>query len=282
MAADFSFILPSSAGASGEVLTTDGAGNLSWLAAPTSVSTWADIDKTISPINDLSDVDTSGVATGKILKWDGTKWAVSDDLNGGGAGSVTSSEIADGTITDIDISDSAAIAQNKIAGLSASLAGKEPTLTKGNLVEGTSSVLTITGGTNSIIGSGAIIEVKKANSTESGYISSADWNTFNDKASNDTHAGTICSAGTFLNGDGTCKTGFLDADGVDDYNSAFDTEAEIDAAVANNGYGVGDFKADGTVPMTGTLNASNFGIKLKDGDTNYVTSKSKPNYGSRF
>ena len=177
MAADFSFILPGSAGASGEVLTTDACG----------------------------------------------KWAVSDDLSGGaGVGSVTTSEIADGTITDIDISDSAAIAQNKIAGLSASLAGKEPTLTKGNLVEGTSSVLTITGGTDSIIGSGAIIEVKKADSTESGYLSSADWNTFNEKSSSDTHAGTICPSGTFLNGDGSCKEGFLDVDGIDAYNADFD------------------------------------------------------------
>lgn len=59
--------------------------------------------------------------------------------------------------------------------------GKEPTLTKGNLTELTSSVLTITGGTGAIIGSGTTIEVKQANGSQSGYVSSTDWNTFNSK-----------------------------------------------------------------------------------------------------
>ena len=252
--------------------------------------TWAQINKTTSSINDIADVDTAGIASGKILKWDGAKWAISDDLSGGGAGSVTSTEIADGTITNIDISGTAAIAQSKIANLTTDLssklpiaggtmtgniamgannitfstglvdgvdvsalssqvstnatnisgkqnaittgttaqyfkgdlslgtfatdvrgtdlagfvsgagavttadtflsainkldgniAGKEPTLTKGNLTEATSSVLTITGGTTAVIGAGASIEVKQANTTTSGYLSSADWNTFNNK-----------------------------------------------------------------------------------------------------
>lgn len=58
---------------------------------------------------------------------------------------------------------------------------KEPALTKGNLTETTSAILTITGGTNAVIGSGTTIEVSQASSTTSGYLSSADWNTFNDK-----------------------------------------------------------------------------------------------------
>lgn len=58
---------------------------------------------------------------------------------------------------------------------------KEPTVTKGNLTEATSSVLTITGGTSSVIGSGTSIQVKKASSTQAGYLSSADWSTFNNK-----------------------------------------------------------------------------------------------------
>lgn len=58
---------------------------------------------------------------------------------------------------------------------------KEPALTKGNLTESTSAILTITGGTNSVIGSGTTIEVSQASSTTSGYLSSTDWNTFNDK-----------------------------------------------------------------------------------------------------
>jgi hypothetical protein len=61
------------------------------------------------------------------------------------------------------------------------LDAKEPTLTKGNLTETTSSVLTITGGTNSIIGSGTTIEVDQADTSNDGYLSSTDWNTFNNK-----------------------------------------------------------------------------------------------------
>ncbi len=57
----------------------------------------------------------------------------------------------------------------------------EPALTKGNLTEATSSVLTITGGSNAVIGSGTTIEVKQASSTVNGYLSSTDWTTFNNK-----------------------------------------------------------------------------------------------------
>ncbi|EQC45504.1 tail fiber domain-containing protein [Bacteriovorax sp. Seq25_V] len=65
--------------------------------------TWAQIDKTTSSIGDLSDVDMTGVAANKILKWDGSKWAISDDLSSGGAGSVSSAEIQDGTIQASDL-----------------------------------------------------------------------------------------------------------------------------------------------------------------------------------
>jgi hypothetical protein len=56
-------------------------------------------------------------------------------------------------------------------------------LTSGNLTEATSSVLTITGGTGAVLGSGTSIQVKQASSTVSGFLSSTDWSTFNAKAS---------------------------------------------------------------------------------------------------
>lgn len=65
--------------------------------------------------------------------------------------------------------------------LSASNVGAEPTLTKGNLTESTSSVLTITGGTGAVIGTGLSIQVKQASTSQAGYLSSTDWNTFNNK-----------------------------------------------------------------------------------------------------
>jgi hypothetical protein len=60
---------------------------------------------------------------------------------------------------------------------------KEPALTKGNLTEATSSVLTITGGTNAVIGTGTTIQVAQAGASSSGFLSSADWTTFNSKQS---------------------------------------------------------------------------------------------------
>lgn len=65
--------------------------------------------------------------------------------------------------------------------LAAANVGAEPTLTKGNLTELTSSVLTIAGGTGAVIGSGTTILVKQATTSVSGYLSNTDWNTFNNK-----------------------------------------------------------------------------------------------------
>jgi len=74
------------------------------------------------------------------------------------------------------------------------LNGKEPTLTKGNLTESTSSVLTITGGTGSVIGSGTSIQVKQSSSTISGFLSSTDWSTFNGKQAAITGAATTITS----------------------------------------------------------------------------------------
>ena len=78
------------------------------------------------------------------------------------------------------------------------LNGKENTLTKGNLTEATSSILTISGGSNAVIGSGTSIQVKQSNTSQSGYLSSTDWNTFNNKLST-----SLTSASIFVgNGSG--------------------------------------------------------------------------------
>jgi hypothetical protein len=67
------------------------------------------------------------------------------------------------------------------------LAGKEPTLTKGDLTEDTSSVLSISGGLGAVIGSGVSIKVRQASASESGYLSSEDWVAFNNVSQTDSH-----------------------------------------------------------------------------------------------
>ena len=59
---------------------------------------------------------------------------------------------------------------------------KQDAITTGDLTEATSTILTILGGTGAVIGSGTSIQVQQANTSQSGYLSSTDWNTFNDKS----------------------------------------------------------------------------------------------------
>jgi hypothetical protein len=73
------------------------------------------------------------------------------------------------------ISSSGAVSYNNTTGVIS--------LTSGNLTEATSSVLTITGGTGAVLGSGTSIQVNQASSSVSGFLSSTDWSTFNGKAS---------------------------------------------------------------------------------------------------
>lgn len=84
--------------------------------------TWNDIDKTISSINDISDVDTvsTPAAVGDVLKWNGSNWIPSID-DSVSTNSVNSSSIINDSIVDADISTTAAIAQSKISGLTTSL-----------------------------------------------------------------------------------------------------------------------------------------------------------------
>jgi trimeric autotransporter adhesin len=73
---------------------------------------------------------------------------------------------------------------------------KQNALTIGNLTESTSSVLTITGGTGAIIGSGLSVQVKQATTSQSGYLSSTDWNTFNNKGSGSVTSVAALTLGT--------------------------------------------------------------------------------------
>jgi len=50
-----------------------------------------------------------------------------------------------------------------------------------NLTETTSAIMSITGGTGCVIGTGTTLEVKQSSAIQSGYLSSGDWSTFNGK-----------------------------------------------------------------------------------------------------
>jgi hypothetical protein len=71
---------------------------------------------------------------------------------------------------------------------------KQNSLSLGSLTESTSNILTITGGTNALIGSGTSIQVKQANTSQAGFLDSTDWNTFNGKQKSIT-SGTAAPTG---------------------------------------------------------------------------------------
>ena len=66
MTGQVSFTLPTADGAANEVLTTDGAGNLSWSAGGGGGGS--------ADLAGLTDTNVTGVASGDILKYDGTNW----------------------------------------------------------------------------------------------------------------------------------------------------------------------------------------------------------------
>ena len=59
--------------------------------------------------------------------------------------------------------------------------GAVSTTTRGNLSETGSSILTITGGANAILGAGTTIQVQQADGSHNGFLTSGDWTTFNGK-----------------------------------------------------------------------------------------------------
>jgi hypothetical protein len=102
LAADYTLTLPTSAGSSGQVLSTNGSGVLSWVAAL-----------------------TNGLASGKILVGNASNLSEAVDMSGDAtisntgaltiaASAITSAKINDGAIVDADVNASAAIAATKL------------------------------------------------------------------------------------------------------------------------------------------------------------------------
>ena len=118
-AASYTLVLPENTGTTGQALTTDGAGVLSWATPSTvgSIDDLTDVDTTTAAPTDgqalvwdnvnsewvpgdvaadlattsidaLSDVDTTTVAptNDQVLAWDGTNWVPADAATGGGGG----------------------------------------------------------------------------------------------------------------------------------------------------------------------------------------------------
>jgi len=185
---------------------TDGGGTVTSVGLTTG-TTGTDVNVTNSPITVSGDITlnipiASATNTGKLSSTDWTTFNSKEDAFTKGDLTETTSSvltITGGTNAVIGSGTTIAVSQATTSTngyLSSTdwntFNNKQNALTFGDLTETTSSILTITGGAGSVIGSGTTIAVAQADATTSGFLSSTDWNTFNNKTSN---TGTVTSVG---------------------------------------------------------------------------------------
>ena len=118
MTENYTLVLPPAQGNFGQVLVNDGTGDLTWISPESLIN-----------LEDLKNVDKAGLSEGKILKYDGAKWIMVEDLVAVDAvsgdqistGAVGDDEIALGVIKDKHVASDAAIKKSKIDGLETAL-----------------------------------------------------------------------------------------------------------------------------------------------------------------
>ena len=257
-------------------VTIGSSGNLKYISLD--LGTGGTINELSVGLNaDTSSLDDTTKLT-HYLRADNT-WAAP-----AGTGTVTSIGLTVGTAgTDVSVSNSPVTSSGSITldipTASAANRGalsstdwttfnsKEPALTKGNLTESNSAILTITNGTGAVIGSGTSIEVAQATNSTSGYLSSTDWQTFNGKTSN---TGTVTSVGLSYT-----TTGGSAADG----NPAFVVSAspvstsgtiDIDSQGTASQYITGQGKL-ATFPSVGTGTVTSVSAGTLDGVSLTIT-----------
>ena len=253
---------------------------------------WSQIDKTVSPIGDLSNVDTSGAISGSVLKFDGVNWIVGTDTTGLSSGAVDSTIILDGSIADADVAPAANIAQSKISNLTTDLAARLR-------VDGTTAMTgALDMGAQNITNVGTVdgVDVSAMNAQVATNVTAITSNTSAISSNATAISGkegsiTAGAATDYYRGDKTWQTldkaavGLSNVDNVQQLplanrdNGALSTstvnvptsnavKSYVDSAVS--GFGSGDFKKDGTVAMTGSLDFGNNKALFKSNNTNYV------------
>ncbi len=229
---------------------------------------WNQIDKTTSDINDIANVDTTGVSVGDVLKWNGSSWIVAADSIGGASGSVTSDTLLDNSIVDADINSSANISQSKISGLTSDLASK----------------LNLSGGTMS-----GVINFDGAQTFDGVDISALDASVSSNASDIATNSSSISTNATNIAANTSAISALTKSDiglsNVDNIQQMPLSYLDIDDTLAANsdvlvpsqqavkayvdgiaaGLGAGDFMADGSIAMTGALNLN--GQNLNNGTT---------------
>jgi hypothetical protein len=157
---------------------------------------------------------------------------------------------------------------------------KQSTLTLGNLTDAGTDGITVTGGTGAVVGSGTSIAQHVSDSTHNGYLSSADWSTFNGKQNaltfgNFTDVGTdgiTVTGGTgSVIGSGTSiaqhvadstHNGYLSSTDWSTFNnkgSGTVTSVDVSGGTTGLTFTGGPITTTGTITAAGTLAIANGG-----------------------
>ena len=211
------------------------------------------INSRVPPLR-LMAVDTP--TDGQIAAYQASSGKFEWVANSGGGGTVTSIEftspLTGGTITSsgtVGITQSSATTNGYLSSTDwSTFNNKQDGITQGNLTETTSSILTITGGSSAVIGSGTTIAVTQSSGTTDGYLSSTDWSTFNDKQDSITQGNLTESTSSILTitggtnaviGSGTTIAVAQSSGTTDGYLSSTDW-------TTFNNKGIGDVSGSGT------------------------------------
>lgn len=227
--------LPATSPADGQILKWRSGSGWEWGSDDTGTVSGS-IDSTAIQDGSISNVDIAGgaaISGSKIVPNFGSQNISTTGIISGNASGLTNlplgplgssidtSEIVDGTLVDADIAGGAAIAQTKISGLAAALAGKEGSIAAGTnaqyfrgdkgwatldtaaVLENANLYYTDARARSAISGTAPVaynsstgaVSMAAATSMASGYLSSSDWLTFNNKQAAIT-ATSIVSSGT--------------------------------------------------------------------------------------
>lgn len=151
---------------------------------------------------------------------------------------------------------------------------KQNALTFGNLTESTSSVLTITGGTGSIIGSGVTIQVKQASGSQSGFLSSTDWTAFNNKMTGLTLTTTGTSgAATYNSGTATLNIPQYLGSAILSINGSSNSAHTIQTGLSGTDFNISTASGVTTINIPTASNLNRGLLSQSD----YITFNSKQN-----